>query len=310
MIEQGGRRTGVVEALTELGGVATLRALVAATSRRRVRAAVRAGEVVRVAHGLYALTTVQEAEAWAHRAGGVLGVASAAPAHGWEVKRLPARPQVVVPKHRRLDDEVAAAIDPVWRDLGPEEVDTDHTTPVTDRATTLLMCLRRLPFDEAVVIADSALRHGFPPAELAALAAVARGPGSVQVRRVAAIASAESANVFESTLKAIAAEVPGLSVRPQVVLRGKAIRMEVRPDLADVALRLVLEADSFEWHGTRSALRRDARRYNALVVNGWTVLRFSWEDVMHEPDLVRRTLMAVVALRQAAGCARCAAAAS
>ena len=59
-------------------------------------------------------------------------------------------------------------------------------------------------------------------------------------------------------------------------------------------LRIVLEADSFEWHGDRAALRRDARRYDLLVANGWTVLRFAWEDVMHDQDWVRSVLAAVV----------------
>ena len=37
--------------------------------------------------------------------------------------------------------------------------------------------------------------------------------------------------------------------------------------------RLILEADSFEWHGSRRALVRDARRYNNFVIAGWLVLR-------------------------------------
>ena len=57
--------------------------------------------------------------------------------------------------------------------------------------------------------------------------------------------------------------------------------------------RLILEADSFEWHGSRRALVRDARRYNNFVIAGWLVLRFSWEDVMHHADDVLRVLEAV-----------------
>jgi very-short-patch-repair endonuclease len=56
----------------------------------------------------------------------------------------------------------------------------------------------------------------------------------------------------------------------------------------------VLEADSFEWHGSRAALARDARRYNLLVSEGWLVLRFAWEDVMHDPRYVRDVLEAAV----------------
>ena len=35
-------------------------------------------------------------------------------------------------------------------------------------------------------------------------------------------------------------------------------------DLGDAKARLLLEADSFFWHGQRAALERDARRYNEL----------------------------------------------
>lgn len=46
------------------------------------------------------------------------------------------------------------------------------------------------------------------------------------------------------------------------------------------------EADSFEFHGRRQALKRDCERYTALAVRGWIVLRFSWESVMFEPAYV------------------------
>jgi very-short-patch-repair endonuclease len=72
----------------------------------------------------------------------------------------------------------------------------------------------------------------------------------------------------------------------------------VRPDFVDESLRLVLEADSFEWHGTRSGLAADTRRYNMLVVAGWIVLRFCYEDVMFQPEEVRAVLVEAVALAE------------
>ena len=55
-----------------------------------------------------------------------------------------------------------------------------------------------------------------------------------------------------------AIDVPGLDVRPQVPLFAPAEFLG-RPDLVDEDLRIVLEADPFEWHGDRAALRHDAR---------------------------------------------------
>ena len=67
----------------------------------------------------------------------------------------------------------------------------------------------------------------------------------------------------------------------------------LHPDLVDVRRRLVLEADSWTWHADRDAHDRDRWRYNALVLAGWTVLRFTWEQVMRRPAAVRRALRAL-----------------
>ena len=72
--------------------------------------------------------------------------------------------------------------------------------------------------------------------------------------------------------------------------------------LVDRELRVVLEADSFAWHGGRQALARVARRYNRLVVDGWAVLRFAVGGrACPGPDDVREILVAVVDLVQRTG---------
>lgn len=222
----------------------------------------------------------------AHRHSGVLCLTSAALHHGWEVKEVPRVPHVVVPRKR--NPPTTSDLVPHFRDLLPDEVSGGIATDVE---VTLDQCLRQLPFDEALVVADSALRHGVTPSTLRRVAATARGSGVVQLRRVVEHADGAADNPFESCLRAIALDVPGLHVVPQVVIR--AGDEWFRPDLVDRERRIVLEADSFAWHGSRSALRRDARRYNALVVDGWIVLRFAWEDVMFEQDHVRGILRAV-----------------
>lgn len=120
------------------------------------------------------------------------------------------------------------------------------------------------------------------------------------------MACAEAANPFESVLRAIALDVVGLDVRPQIPIYDPGFLG--RPDLVDERLQIVIEADSFEWHGGRVALRRDAQRYNALVVHGWLVLRFAWEDVMFQPTMVQGVLEAAVAERTYQRCRVCRAA--
>ena len=94
-------------------------------------------------------------------------------------------------------------------------------------------------------------------------------------------------------LRAIAIRVKGLAVEPQVWLDLNGMRL--RPDLLDRRSGLILEAESFEWHGKRLALTHDCVRYNAFGLAGYVVLRFSWEQVMLEPAYVEACLRTFVA---------------
>lgn len=275
--------------MIQLGGVATRADLVRLTSRAAVDRALRHGEVVATRRGRYALPDTDLAVAAAHRLSGTLALTSAALHHGWEVKHVPDHPHVVVARGRRMPLAGAVDVRLHRRDLHPDERDGIATDP----GTTLEMCLRLLPFDEGLVVADSFLRHDGSPALLRGIAASARGHGAAKMRRVAAEASGEAANPFESVLRAIALDVPDLLVQPQRIIRSPIVW--ARPDLVDDDLGLVLEADSFAWHGDRAALDRDANRYNRLVAAGWVVLRFTWEQVMFRPDEVRQILCLVVA---------------
>jgi len=278
----------VREELHRLGGVADRATLVALTSRAEVEAALRSGDVVRHARGHYGLPVADEAVRTAAALSGVVSHRSAALHWGWELKTVPVRPEVTVRRKRRLSPQQRSLAAVHWADLAVDEV----SGPATSPRRTLVDCLRTLPFDEALAVADSALRHGSATREkLAEVADSVRGAGAARCRRVARHASAAAANPFESVLRAIAIDVPGINVVPQVVIRDPGF--EVRCDLVDVSRRVVLEADSFAWHGDRSALRWDARRYDNLVVRGWLVLRFAWEDVMHDQDYVRHTLRAI-----------------
>ena len=292
----------VVESLERLGGVATRAALIRVTSRKEVDRALKVGDLLVLSRGRYAIPLADEARQAAHRVTGAVSWRSAALIHGWAIKTAPELPEVTVPDNRKLTPAQRLGVTVHRANLHTSEIDQGVTT----KSRTLLDCMRGLPFDEALAVADSALRDGFSSALLRGLAVGACGPGSSQMRRVAANATSDAANAFESTLRAIALEVPGLSVRPQVAVYEP--KFLGRPDLVDERLRVVLEADSFEWHGSRTALRRDARRYDEFTVRGWLVLRFSWEDVMFDPGWVHAMLLAAVTERSDRTCLTCRAA--
>ncbi len=202
------------ERLLELGGIATRGTLLQTCHRGDLDRAVLAGDIVRIARGRYALAVVDDAQRAAARVGGVLALTSAALHHGWAVKAVPSRPQVMLSRGRQVRPR-ERGVDVHRAELRPEDIQDGVTTP----EVTLAHCLRRLPFDEALAIGDSALRAGVPRSLLMRIAEGARGPGSPQMRRVAHCASAEAANPFESVLRAIALDVPGLDVKPQVTVR-------------------------------------------------------------------------------------------
>lgn len=284
----------IVAALERLGGVCDAATLLRMTSRRKIRTALRRGEIVRQARGRYALPSATDALQAANRLTAVVSHLSAAAYWGWELKQQPDLPWLTVPRNRNLKEERREGLHVHWADLRPDEIAYGC---VTSAARTVIDCARTLPFDEALAVADSALRHGnVTKALLLELAEQVTGKGRDKCLRVVRAATGKAANPFESVLRAIALDVRGLALEPQVVvvLGDRA----VRPDLVDETRRLVVEAESFEWHGRRKALARDCERYNLLGLGGWLVIRFSWEHVMLHPEYVGAVLSAVTQARR------------
>lgn len=273
-----------VEVLTGLGGCATWGALVARGGIREVRRAVTEGRIRRISHGVYALPASLSAVATARSHRGVLSHESAALHWGFSVLNRPDRPHVTIPRNcRRRPSREPVTLH--WADAPAVD---DVTTPVR----TVLDCARILPFGEALVVADSALRTRLVAREeLLTAGRRLRRAGRIQVARIAELADGRSESALESMLRAVLLEAGLDMFVPQVWIEEDP-EFSARVDLADPVRRLVLEADSFEFHGTRKALARDCRRYVSLVVRGWTVLRFSWEDVIHDPDWVVESVRA------------------
>jgi very-short-patch-repair endonuclease len=67
-----------------------------------------------------------------------------------------------------------------------------------------------------------------------------------------------------------------------------------RLDFAYPSHRVAVETDGYRWHGSVERWRRDLRRENRLKLLGWTVLRFSWEDVQDRAELVSSQIRAAL----------------
>ncbi|MEA2310426.1 MAG: hypothetical protein QOE28_394, partial [Solirubrobacteraceae bacterium] len=68
-------------------------------------------------------------------------------------------------------------------------------------------------------------------------------------------------------------------------------------DFTWTAQRVAVEVDGWETHGTRAAFGRDRRRSTELTLAGWTVVRFTYDDIVHEPGYVARALSELLAAR-------------
>ncbi len=157
---------------------------------------------------------------------------------------------------------------------------------VTSVLRTLHDLCRVLVFVQAVVAADSALRHGLiDVADLQGGLDAVRGGGSRRPRAVAAAVDPLSGSVLETLLRLLLRGVvpPPLS---QFEIRDRVGMFVARVDLCWPAVRLVVEADGYAYHSDRAAYRRDRERLNQLERLGWRVLRFTWEDVVHRPEHV------------------------
>jgi hypothetical protein len=65
-------------------------------------------------------------------------------------------------------------------------------------------------------------------------------------------------------------------------------------DFTWAAHRVAVEVDGWESHGTRTAFQVDRRRSTELVMAGWTVLRFTYYDIVHDRAFVARALTRVL----------------
>jgi very-short-patch-repair endonuclease len=65
------------------------------------------------------------------------------------------------------------------------------------------------------------------------------------------------------------------------------------PDVGFGATPVACEVDGYEHHSSREAFTRDRQRQNALVLAGWTVLRFSWDMLADEKAVVTAVRAAV-----------------
>jgi hypothetical protein len=89
------------------------------------------------------------------------------------------------------------------------------------------------------------------------------------------------------------AALPQPAVNEWIAVEGE----ELQADFVWHRQGVIVETDGFATHRTRQAFHGDRRRDRALSLAGWQVVRFTWEDVTSEPQVVAKVVRKLLAAR-------------
>jgi Protein of unknown function (DUF559) len=187
------------------------------------------------------------------------------------------------------------------RSIGCGEVERRDGVPVTTVARTLADLATSLEQLRAVWAIDDALRRRLcARADIVAVIERWRGgAGCVSAQERLDQADGVAESILETAGRLVLRDRGVPLPIPQYQLWAPDGTLVARLDGAYLREKVALEYDGADTHGLPEAVFRDRWRQNGLPELGWTVLRFTWWDVMHDPDgvaaIVQRTLQRRVA---------------
>jgi len=278
------------------------------------RSLTRAGDLVRVRHGVYATRSAVESASSDPRQAHALRVASARAAVG---RRAVASHQSAAVLHGI--DLLLSPGDTVWLTRPPGQrcgrqlegihlysarLPESHVmmlsgVRVTTATRTVVDLARSLPFMEGVVAVDSALRLGkttdFGLADI--LRACAKWPGADRARRVAGFSSEDAGSVLESCARVVFAEA-GL---PAPVLQAAIATADAefigRVDFCWPAYQVIAEADGMAKYDNPRRAREQILRDTRLRDAGYKVVHFTWSELFDTRERVISRIRAAFAAR-------------
>ena len=182
--------------------------------------------------------------------------------------------------------------------LPQEDVVTLAGYRVTGAARTVIDLAKQLPFEAAVVAADSALHSGITTVDALTAAAdrQAHCPGIRGARRVIAFADGRSESVGESRTRVMIHHAALPRPELQYEVRSREGILLGRADFGWEELRTLGEFDGREKYGRRlragqlpgDAVFQEKLREDAMRDLGWNFVRLAWADLDHPADAVAR----------------------
>lgn len=276
-------------------GTVTRRQLLdAGLSERVIDGLITRGEVTRQLSGIYLVRGAPEtylSTLWTAvlATDGVLGHNTAC--HHWDVIDERTMPlTILVPVERRVQAPRGVR---VRRRTGPIPRTIHRGLPVTPRSESILDLLGDLSRPQGATLLDRSLQQNWLSDRDVLRRLESPHRGNVRLRQLARVlgdgAEAESERMLHRLLRQ--AGVHGWRPNVTVQVRGRRYRLDVALEESLIAI----EIDGMAWHLDAVRKQRDLHRQNDLVGAGWTVLRFTWNDLMYRPEYV------VSRIREAAG---------
>ncbi len=172
------------------------------------------------------------------------------------------------------------------RALAHEDVMAVGRIPVTTVARTLVDLGDLLDHERLLRVLAEAERAKLLDAALAerALARIATRPGPAHARVTAALAehAARGAQLTNEELELRLRRLVRVAGLPPAELNAQVAGEEV--DACWRAARVIVETDGWAFHRGRAAFQRDRAKSNRLTLLGWTVLRFTHDDIARRPE--------------------------
>lgn len=185
------------------------------------------------------------------------------------------------------------------RDLGPDQIQQVGALPVTTPTRVLVDLGQVEPWWIVGDVLDTFLARRLVTIDGVRLALAGHSKrgrtGCGALRRVLehrGLLLEEPDSVLELAFSRLMRDhgLPTFDHQHPVMVGGRQRRI----DFALPHLRLAIELDGYEHHSGTERFDDDRARADELVLAGWTVLRFTWQQVIHRPEwvasVVRRAL--------------------
>jgi very-short-patch-repair endonuclease len=275
-------------------------ALAAGFSTYRISRRLESGEWRAVRGWVLALASSpasDDAREWEALLSGGPGAMLAGPSAARHLGMQPpvSRPCIVVPpsRHLRLPDVT------VLRAAVP-----DHDILFLDgllltcRARAVTDCVFLFAEEQALAFAERSLQRrwiSFEELRLRIISATGRRDIAKAVRIMRALGSGAQSDAERTAVRLLSsAQIGGWRCNVAVT---DALGIIGQVDIAFSQVNLAIEIDGRAWHVDRDRFQSDRTKQNRLVAAGWTVLRFTWEDVcLNGPSFVRQVRSALMRL--------------